>query len=70
MGVLYSKNNESINSIADLSYEQDSFLSSYKTRIYLSEKCTHELFHRITEEFKMKFRKSISERILFKYYYR
>ena len=70
MGALYSKNSESINSIAELTYAQDSFLSSYKTRIYLSEKCPHDLFHRITEEFKMKFRKNISENILFKYYYR
>lgn len=70
MGALYSKNDESINSIADLTYAQDSFLSSYKTRIYLSEKYPHELFHRITEEFKMKFRKNISEKLLFKYYYR
>ena len=70
MGALYSKNSESINSIADLTYAQDSFLSSYKTRIYLSEKYPHGLFHIITERFKMKFRKNISEKILFKYYYR
>lgn len=64
MGALYSKNSESINSIADLTYAQDSFLSSYKTRIYLSEKYPYELFHLITERFKMKFRKNTIQILL------